>query len=98
MNAEFLKENNANYLAGKFMGDLMYAEQKSTLDVFITNKLPVREFFCKNIDEFTIGQLMAYFMMETILACHLIGVNPFNQPAVEQGKTLTKDYLSSKIN
>ena len=98
MNAEILKENNANYLAGKFMGDLMYAEQKSTLNVFITNKLPVREFFCKNIDEFTIGQLMAYFMMETILACHLTGVNPFNQPAVEQGKTLTKDYLSSKIN
>ena len=35
-----------------------------------------------------------YFMMETITACHLIGVDPFNQPAVELGKKLTKDYLS----
>ena len=45
------------------------------------------------IDEFILGQLMAYFMMETIAACHLIGVDPFNQPAVEQGKKLTIEYL-----
>ena len=97
MNEKVLKENDAHYLVGKSMGDLMYAEQKATLNTFIFNKLPVREFFCKHIDEFTLGQLMMYFMVETITACHLISVNPFNQPAVEQGKKLTKDYLS-KIN
>ena len=43
----------------------------------------------------TIGQLMAYFMIETIAACYFIGVNPFDQPSVEQGKILTKKYLSN---
>ena len=41
---------------------------------------------------------MAYFMMETITVCNLIDVDPFNQPAVEQGKKLTKDYLSGVLS
>jgi len=94
MNEEILKENNAAFLAGKYMGDLMYAEQQATLNTLIEKGLPVRNIYCNQINEFILGQLMAYFMMETIAACHLIGVDPFNQPAVEQGKKLTKDYLS----
>ena len=94
MNEEILKENNTEYLAGKYMGDLMYAEQQATLNTLIEKGLPVRNIYCNQIDEFILGQLMAYFMMETIAACYLIGVDPFNQPAVEQGKKLTKDYLS----
>ena len=31
--------------------------------------------------------------METVAACLYYEVNPFNQPAVEQGKVLTKKYL-----
>ena len=94
MNEKILKDNDANFLAGKTMGDLMYAEQQATLNILVEKGLPIREIFCNQIDEFTIGQLMAYFMMETITTCHLIGVDPFNQPAVERGKKLAKDYLS----
>ena len=94
MNEEILKENDVDFLAGKTMGDLMYAEQQSTLKILIEKGLPVREIYCNHINEFTLGQILAYFMMETIAACHLIGVDPFNQPAVELGKKLTKDYLS----
>ena len=72
----------------------MYAEQQATLKTLIKKGLPVREIYCNKIDEFRLGQLMAYFMMETIASCHLIGVNPFNQPAVEQGKIIIKDFLS----
>ena len=93
MNEKILKENNVDFLAGKTMGDLMYAEQQATLKILIENKLPIREIYCKIINEYTLGQLLAYFMMETIAACYLIGVDPFNQPAVEQGKKLTRDYL-----
>jgi len=94
MNKTILKENNFSFLAGKTMGDLMYAEQQATLKTLIKKGLPVREIYCNKIDEFRLGQLMAYFMMETIASCHLIGVNPFNQPAVEQGKIIIKDFLS----
>jgi glucose-6-phosphate isomerase len=31
---------------------------------------------------------------ETIVAAHLLGVDPFDQPAVEEGKVLAKKYLA----
>tara|TARA_Y100000590_G_C15707241_1_gene1009080 strand:- start:301 stop:1551 length:1251 start_codon:yes stop_codon:yes gene_type:complete len=93
MHNQTLEENNLNFLVGKKMGDLMFAEQKSTMETLINKKLPLREIFCAKINEFTIGQLMAYFIMETVATCHFVGVNPFNQPAVEYGKKLTKNYL-----
>jgi len=34
-----------------------------------------------------------HFMVETIICSNLVGVDPFNQPAVEEGKVLTRDYL-----
>jgi glucose-6-phosphate isomerase len=37
---------------------------------------------------------MADSIMETIAACLYFEVDPFDQPAVEQGKDLTKKYLS----
>ena len=46
---------------------------------------------------FLIGQLMALSIIETITFCTLLGVNPFDQPAVEQGKQLTKKYLFNNI-
>jgi glucose-6-phosphate isomerase len=35
-----------------------------------------------------------HFMLETILAADLIDVDPFDQPAVEQGKVLTREYMA----
>jgi len=37
---------------------------------------------------------MMHFMLETILAADLFGVDPFDQPAVELGKRLTRDHLA----
>ena len=44
-------------------------------------------------DEEALGELMMHFMLETIIAAHLLGVDPFDQPAVEEGKVLAKKYL-----
>lgn len=93
MNNEILKNNNLDFLINRKMGDLMHAEQKATLDTLIKNKMPLREIYCEKIDEYTLGQLMAYFMSETIACCLLINVNPFDQPSIEQGKKLTRKYL-----
>ena len=89
-----MQENELNYLVDKKMGDLMQAEQKATIDSFKSNKFPYREIHLRDINEFSIGRLMAFSMMETIAACVYFEVDPFDQPAVEQGKRLTKQYLS----
>ncbi len=41
-----------------------------------------------------LGELLMHFMLETIIAAHLLGVDPFDQPAVEEGKVLAKKYLA----
>jgi glucose-6-phosphate isomerase len=40
-----------------------------------------------------LSALMMHYMIETIATAHLIGVDPFDQPAVEEGKILTRQYL-----
>ena len=44
------------------------------------------------------GQLIMHFMLETIIAAELFDVNPYDQPSVEYGKNLTKEYLSQLHN
>jgi glucose-6-phosphate isomerase len=76
------------------MGDLLDAEQRATLETLAANGRPVRAITIPQLDEHTIGALMMHFMLETIIAADLLGVNPFDQPAVEEGKRLARDYLA----
>jgi glucose-6-phosphate isomerase len=46
------------------------------------------------LDETSLGALLMHFMLETIIAAQLIGVDAFDQPAVEEGKVLAKRYLA----
>ena len=39
------------------------------------------------------GALFMHFMLETILMGRMMGVDPFDQPAVEEGKVLARQYL-----
>ena len=50
------------------------------------------------LNEECIGSLMMFFFIETILCCYLVNVNPFDQPAVEDGKVLTKKILQTYEN
>ena len=94
INSQIMKAESVDYLIDKKMGDLMHAEQDATIDTFRLNNYKFREILIDRIDEESIGILMANSMIETIATCIYIDVDPFDQPAVEQGKILTKKYLS----
>ena len=83
------------YLAGRPLGDLMDAEQRATVDTLVAAGRPTRVFHLEAVDERAIGALMAHFEMETILAAALLNVDPFDQPAVEDGKVRARNYLES---
>ena len=53
-----------------------------------------REINLSQIDEFALGKLLSFSILETVASCIYFEVNPFDQPAVEEGKILTKKYLS----
>jgi glucose-6-phosphate isomerase len=82
------------YLAGRTMGDLLDAEQRATAETLMNHRCPVRQIKLPHIDERALGALLMHFMLETILAGYMLGVDPFDQPAVEQGKALARKFLS----
>ena len=94
IDANIMKDQSVNYLLNKTMGDLMHAEQDATIDTFKLNKFKYREILLNEINEESMGALMADSIIETIATCIYFEVDPFDQPAVEQGKILTKKYLS----
>jgi len=79
--------------AGKTIGDLAAAEGRAIAETLAKNGCPVRTFHVETLDETALGELMMHFMLETIIAAHLMGIDAFDQPAVEEGKVLAKKYL-----
>ncbi len=76
------------------MGELMIAEQKATIDTLRHHGCPIRHIELTQLDAHNLGSLMMYFMLETLAAARFWNVNPFNQPAVEDGKVRALDYLA----
>jgi len=87
------KDKDLAYLAGKRMGDLLEAEQRATSATLIRNGRPTRVFHLIRLDEKSLGSLLMHFMLETAIAADLLGVNAFDQPAVEEGKRLARQNL-----
>ena len=83
-----------DYLAGKRPGDLVEAECRATAQTLFKNGRPVRLLHVPKVDAFTMGALMMHFMLETMLMGQLMGVDPFDQPGVEEGKILARQYLA----
>jgi glucose-6-phosphate isomerase len=81
--------------SGKTIGDLVAAEGRATAETLAKNGCPVRTLHIERLDEQSLGELLMHFMLETIIAAHLIGIDAFDQPAVEEGKVLAKKYLTS---
>jgi glucose-6-phosphate isomerase len=84
-----------DYLAGKRPGDLIAAQSRGTAQTLFKNGRPVRLMHIGKVDAFSMGALMMHFMLETILMGRLMGVDPFDQPGVEEAKILSRQYLAA---
>ena len=94
IDASLAKGGGEPEFGGKSVGDLVAAEARATAATLAKNGRPVRTIHIERLDERSLGALLMHFMLETILAARLLGVDPFDQPAVEEGKILAKKYLS----
>ena len=82
------------YAENKYFSKTKEAQKKALIQVLKYKKIPFQEFIINKKNEETLGELFSYFMIETILVGNLLNIDPFDQPAVEQVKILTKKYLS----
>jgi len=85
-----------SYLNKKSYQDVKVSQKNAFIEILKKNKTPFREVIVKKFDENTLGKLFLLFIFETIALGKLMKINPFDQPAVEKIKVLTKKFLISK--
>lgn len=92
--------NKFNFAENKNLLRIRMSQKNALLKTLRENKIHYREFEISKFNESTIGELFAYFMIETVLLGYYFDINPFDQPAVESTKKFTEKLLanSSKDN
>ena len=93
LDPELSKLAGIEVMAGRHAGDLVEAQAHAIPEALARAKRAVRIFDIPVLDERAMGALMMHFMLETILAAGLLGIDPFGQPAVELGKRLARERL-----
>lgn len=80
----------------------------STLDKLINTELDATEYALtkagrlnfritlSSVDEYSVGQLLYFFMMETAFCGAMLNINTYNQPGVEEGKNATYAMFGKK--
>lgn len=75
-----------NYLAGKSVEFCNKMAQKGTIFAHNDGGVPTMEISIEVIDEYNLGQLFYFFEKACGISAYMLGVNPFDQPGVEDYK------------
>ena len=86
--------NLFSYAENKDLSKVKEAQKNSLIKVLKNKNIPYQEFIIYEKNEEALGELLSYFIIETILIGRMLDINPFDQPAVKQVKILTEKYLS----
>ena len=82
------------FLKKKTFNKIKNAQKEALIKTLRLKKIPYKELFMSDKTEKGVTEFLVFFMLETIITAKLLGINPFNQPAVEQVKILTKNILT----
>jgi glucose-6-phosphate isomerase len=83
-----------NDLKGRNLKDLLKAELDATHQTLSKHYLPQRLITISIVNSYYLGQLMINAVLETLYVAKIWDVNPFDQPAVEEGKILAMKFLN----
>ncbi|WP_417517104.1 glucose-6-phosphate isomerase [Minwuia sp.] len=89
-----LDHPDINYLHDRSIGMIVQTQARATIETLVARQQPVRLIRIPRLDERSMGGLLMHFMLETLFAAYLLGLDPYGQPAVETGKRLTRRYLA----
>ena len=59
---------------------------EGTIEAHITGEVPNIKITMDKLDEETLGELIYFFELACAMSGKILGVNPFNQPGVEEYK------------
>lgn len=82
------------FLEGKSMSEINNAALNGTIQAHKDAGVPIVVFDIDEINEFNFGYMVYFFEFACATSGYLLGVNPFNQPGVEQYKSYMKQLLN----
>ncbi len=75
-----------NYLAGKELGYVNYKAMEGTVMAHVKGNVPNIMVEIERLDEENLGHLLYFFEKSCAMSGMILGVDPFNQPGVEEYK------------
>lgn len=75
-----------NYLTGKTMDYINKKAMEATVEAHVSGNVPNLMITLSKLDEENMGELIYFFEKACAMSGTLLGVNPFNQPGVEEYK------------
>ncbi len=75
-----------NYLAGKGLDYVNKKAMEGTIKAHVTGRVPNLQISITKLDEINLGELIYFFEKACAISGMILGVNPFNQPGVEEYK------------
>ena len=82
------KVKKLSFLKKESLNKLLDFEMEKVCRLLKEYKRPYRTIILNKCAEFEIGYLMMNFMLETIILAYLNNLNPFDQPAIDKGKSI----------
>ena len=80
-------------LRGKNLHDLLTFEHRSVVRVLSGRSRPCFTLQLERLDEASVGALCFAFCVITAFTAELLGVNPYDQPGVEESKLYIREFL-----
>ncbi|MBR6648048.1 MAG: glucose-6-phosphate isomerase, partial [Bacteroidaceae bacterium] len=75
-----------NFLAGKLVDEVNKMAELGTQLAHVDGGVPNMRITIPSLNEYYIGQLIYFFEIACGISGYVLGVNPFNQPGVEDYK------------
>ncbi|MBT2583383.1 glucose-6-phosphate isomerase [Planococcus sp. ISL-109] len=75
-----------NYIAGLSLQEFNHIAHKGTANAHLSGGVPQLSLTIDRIDEQQIGHLLYFYMLSCAYSAYLLGINPFDQPGVEEYK------------
>ena len=82
-------------IENKSLDAIMDAIYLGVQNAYESENMPFNEYAIEEVNEYNLGQLLQFLMLQTMCIAYLIGVNAFNQPHVELYKNETRYILKS---
>lgn len=80
--------------AGKMMETINRCAEGGVIRAHINAKVPINEISVTTLNEHVMGELIYFFEMSAAISAYALGLNPFNQPGVEEYKKEMQALIS----